>query len=94
MNMKEKISYEISLLNEHNISIISMKIYYIISEKLLEINLSEKYKHSDYKIYKISSLCSDNIENLLNNIKNKNNLTKEELTDMIYKLIITNLKYI
>ena len=71
-----------------------MRIFYIISEKLLEINLNEKFKHSENKIYNISSLCSDNIENLLNNLKNKNNLSNDELTNMIYKLIITNLKYI
>ena len=47
---------------------------------------------NENKIYNISSLCSDNIENLLNNLKNKSNLSNDELTNMIYKLIITNLK--
>ena len=94
MSLKDKISDEIKSLTNDNISIISMRIFYIISEKLLEINLNEKFKHSKDKIYNISSLCSDNIENLLNNLKNKNTLSNDELTNMIYKLIITNLKYI
>ena len=94
MSLKDKISDEIKSLTNDNISIISMRIFYIISEKLLEINLNEKFNHSENKIYNISSLCSDNIENVLNNLKNKNTLSNDELTDMIYKLIITNLKYI
>jgi len=94
MSLKDKISDEIKSLTNDNISIITMKIFYIISEKLLEINLNEKFNHSENKIYNISSLCSDNIENLLNNLKNKNTLSNDELTNMIYKLIITNLKYI
>ena len=94
MSLKDKISDEIKSLTNDNISIISMRIFYIVSEKLLEINLNEKFNHSENKIYNISSLCSDNIENLLNNLKNKNTLSNDELTDMIYKLIITNLKYI
>jgi hypothetical protein len=94
MSLKDKISDEIKSLTNDNISIISMRIFYIISEKLLEINLNEKFNHSENKIYNISSLCSDNIENLLNNLKNKNTLSNDELTNMIYKLIITNLKYI
>jgi len=94
MTLKNKISDEIKSLTNDNISIISMRIFYIISEKLLEINLNEKFNHSENKIYNISSLCSDNIENVLNNLKNKNTLSNDELTDMIYKLIITNLKYI
>ena len=55
-----------------------MRIFYIISEKLLEINLNEKFNHSENKIYNISSLCSDNIENVLNNLKNKNTLSNDE----------------
>ena len=94
MSLKDKISDEIKSLTNDNISIISMRIFYIVSEKLLEINLNEKFNHSENKIYNISSLCSDNIENLLNNLKNKNTLSNDELTEMIYKLIITNLKYI
>tara|TARA_Y100000389_G_scaffold138376_1_gene136105 strand:+ start:6809 stop:7093 length:285 start_codon:yes stop_codon:yes gene_type:complete len=94
MSLKDKISDEIKSLTNDNISIISMRIFYIISEKLLEINLNEKFNHSENKIYNISSLCSDNIENVLNNLKNKNTLSNDELTDMVYKLIITNLKYI
>ena len=94
MSLKDKISDEIKSLTNDNISIISMRIFYIVSEKLLEINLNEKFNHSENKIYNISSLCSDNIENVLNNLKNKNTLSNDELTDMVYKLIITNLKYI
>ena len=78
MSLKDKISDEIKSLTNDNISIISMRIFYIISEKLLEINLNEKFNHSENKIYNISSLCSDNIENVLNNLKNKNTLSNDE----------------
>ena len=78
MTLKNKISDEIKSLTNDNISIISMRIFYIISEKLLEINLNEKFNHSENKIYNISSLCSDNIENVLNNLKNKNTLSNDE----------------
>ena len=46
MSLKDKISDEIKSLTNDNISIISMRIFYIVSEKLLEINLNEKFKHS------------------------------------------------
>ena len=78
MTLKDKILDEIKSLTNDNISIISMRIFYIISEKLLEINLNEKFNHSENKIYNISSLCSDNIENVLNNLKNKNTLSNDE----------------
>jgi len=97
MNLKALISDEILTLNNNNISIVSMKIFYLISEKLLEINTNEKFKHSDDKIYNVSAICTDNIECLLNSvIKDKDNLLIEsdELTDIVYKFVITNLKYL
>jgi hypothetical protein len=93
MNLKEEIYNEILSLNKDNVSIVSMKLFYIISKKILDINLNEKYNRSEDKIYGISSQCTDNIECLLNNHL-INNIKKEELTDLIYKIIITNLKYI
>ena len=96
MNLKKKIYDEILALNKDNISIISMRLYYIISEKLLEINTNEKYKNFENKIYNVSSICADNIECLLNSIikDNKIEMDTEELSNIIYKFIITNLKYI
>lgn len=94
MSLKCKIMDEIKSLTDDNISIVSMKIYYIISDKLLEINNNENFNHTEDKIYKISALCTDNIEELLNSLKGKNTLSNDELTNMIYKLIITNIKYI
>ena len=96
MNLKEQIYSEILALNKKNISIISMKIYYLISKKLLEINTNDNFKHSENKIYNVSAICADNIECLLNSIV-KNNLVlidSEELTDIVYKFIIKNLKYL
>ena len=93
MSLKDKISDEINAMNNENISIISMKIYYLISEKLLEINLSENYNHSEDKIYNISSVCTDNIECLLKS-KKISHLSNYDLTDLVYKLILTNIKYI
>ena len=54
MNLKEEIYNEILSLNKGNVSIISMKLFYIISKKLLDINLNEKYNRSEDKIYGIS----------------------------------------
>jgi len=96
MNLKAHISDEILTLNKDNISIVSMRIYYLISEKLLEINTNEKFKHSDNKIYNVSSICVNNIECLLNSVI-KDNLVLidlSELTNIVYKFIITNLKYL
>ena len=96
MNLKARISDEILTLNKDNISIVSMRIYYLISEKLLEINTNEKFKHFDNKIYNVSSICADNIECLLNSVI-KDNLVlidSSELTNIVYKFIITNLKYL
>ena len=93
MSLKDKISDEINSMNNENISIISMKIYYLISEKLLEINLSKNYNHSEDKIYNISSVCTDNIECILKS-KNISHLSNDDLTDLVYKLILTNIKYI
>ena len=93
MGLKDKISDEINSLNNENISIVSMKIYYLISEKLLEINLSENYNHSEDKIYNISSVCTDNIECILKS-KNIYHLSNDDLTNLVYKLILINIKYI
>ena len=96
MNLKEQIYSEILALNKKNISIISMKIYYLISKKLLEINTNDNFKHSENKIYNVSAICADNIECLLNGVV-KDNLVLidvNELTDIVYKFIITNLKYL
>ena len=96
MKLKELIYNEIITLNKDNISIVSMKIFYLISEKLLEKNTNDKFKHSNNKIYNVSAICADNIECLLNSVV-KNNLVlidSNELTDIVYKFIITNLKYL
>ena len=96
MCLKKKIYDEILSLNKDNISIISMKLYYIISEKLLKINMDEKYKHLENKIYNVSAICADNIECLLNGIIKDNGIEIdiEELSNIIYKFVITNIKYI
>ena len=96
MKLREKIYNEILALNKDNISIISMKIFYLISDKLLEINTNDNFKHSQNKIYNVSAICADNIECLLNGVV-KDNLVLidvNELTDIVYKFIITNLKYL
>ena len=56
----------------------------------------EKYKHSNNKIYNVSSICADNIECLLNSIikDNKIEIDTEELSNIVYKFVITNIKYI
>ena len=96
MCLKKKIYDEILALNKDNISIISMRLYYIISEKLLEINTNVKYKHLENKIYNVSSICADNIECLLNSIIKENGIEidSEKLSNIIYKFVITNIKYI
>lgn len=96
MNLKEQIYSEILALNKKNISIISMKIYYLISKKLLEINTNDNFKHSENKIYNVSAICADNIECLLNSlvIDNSISIDANKLTDIVYKFIITNIKYI
>ena len=96
MKLKELIYNEILTLNKDNISIVSMKIFYLISEKLLEINTNDNFKHSKNKIYNVSAICADNIECLLNGVV-KDNLVLidvNELTDIVYKFVITNLKYL
>ena len=96
MNLKERIYDEILALNKNNSSIISMKIYYLISKKLLEINTNDNFKHSENKIYNVSAICADNIECLLNGIIKDNGIEIdiEELSNIIYKFVITNIKYI
>ena len=54
MCLKKKIYDEILALNKDNISIISMRLYYIISEKLLEINT--KHDQNNEFIEKITNL--------------------------------------
>jgi hypothetical protein len=97
MTIYAKILTEIKILyeNKREVSVISMKIYYIILEHMLKINTNKGYNHDETKIYEISSLCADNIECILKNAINLNfYYTIEEITDMIYKLIITNIKYL
>ena len=73
-----------------------MRIFYLISEKLLEINTNDNFKHSQNKIYNVSSICADNIECLLNSIIKDNSISIDanKLTDIVYKFVITNLKYL
>ena len=96
MNLKARISDEILTLNKDNISIVSMRIFYLISEKLLEINTNDNFKHSQNKIYNVSSICADNIECLLNSIIKDNSISIDanKLTYIVYKFVITNLKYL
>lgn len=95
--LKEKIKKEIKLLFEkkQSISVTSMKLFYIISEIILEINTNSNFNHNENKIYNLSSQCVDNIECFLNNAFSFNNYyTEEEITDIINKLIIVNIKYL
>lgn len=95
MDLKTQISAQLENITTENISVISMKLYYLISDKLLEINTNKKFSHSKNKIYTVSSLCADNIECMLKNILEQNiNLDIDKLTSIIYKFIITNIKYI
>jgi hypothetical protein len=90
MNLKDKISNEVKNLNKNNISVISMRLFYIISDTLLEININNNFNHDKNKIYNISAICSDNIECILNKV----HLSKDEISDLIYSIIVTNIKYI
>jgi len=90
MNLKDKISNEVKNLNKKNISVISMRLFYIISDTLLEININKNFNHDKNKIYNISAICSDNIECILNKV----HLSNDEITNLIYSIIVTNIKYI
>ena len=80
-------------LDKGKISIFSMKIFYYISDHLKN-NYYDNYDNDT--IYKISSLCSDNIECIINNLFELYQLlllTDEEIYKLIHNIIITNVKY-
>lgn len=95
--LKDKIKQEIGFLGNQksSVSVICMRIFYHISDSITEVNLRSGCNHNQKQINDISSQCADTIEVLLNNLQNMNYYyTDEEICELIYQIIIKNVKYI